>query len=299
MFGRRCTGVLFAVLVALAPRVASGAGWAWPVGGSVVLPYAAAWTDAAGRTCTHGGVDIAANGGAPVTASVGGRVSFAGRVPAASGGSVLAVSVVTADGLRVTYMPLAAADVSTGCDVEAGSRLGTLADTGDRSLREPHLHLSVHRGETAIDPAAFLEGPATIAAPAAAGQLPPGGQSSSPAPRQVALSAPAPCLPDPAAMRAAPAQAVPAGPGFAVPLELGPRIDARIRPLPVTLRLDPRAAVAQARAAALAGRGLAVRLLLGALALVALVRLVGTAARSLAPCGSAAPVLADARRDRP
>lgn len=148
------------VVVALStPAVALASGtWPWPLGTSISLPYGAAYTAADGRRCTHGGVDIAEEPGASVRSCTAGAVSFAGLVPAGDGERAYAVTVLAADGLKVTYLPLERVSVRAGESVGPREVLGTLAASGDGSSAVPHLHLGVRRGDRQIDPAALLAG---------------------------------------------------------------------------------------------------------------------------------------------
>jgi hypothetical protein len=146
-----------AVLSLLQPvqAVASG-GWAWPAEGPVATAYGVRYTSAQGVSCTHGGVDIAASAGTTVRACVAGEVVFSGQVPAGEGERSWAVTVLTADGLRVSYLPLRRASVSKGAGVREGTALGDLAGEGDSSSAAPHLHLGVRRGDTRLDPLSLL-----------------------------------------------------------------------------------------------------------------------------------------------
>ncbi len=186
-------------LVCAWPASALAADWPWPVEGPVDLQYGAPWTDATGRTCTHHGIDIGTDEDASVLACEEGMVAFAGRVPAAGGGTVLAVTVRTADGLRVTYMPLASSPVSEGSRVAAGEAIGRAAPEGDGSSEGPHLHLSIKHGESSMDPMAFLR-PRSEPVPVGVAE------PSSPAPvsdaagqGQPAVSGPAPVVSAPGA----------------------------------------------------------------------------------------------------
>jgi hypothetical protein len=180
MFRRRL-GAGMAALLALAiacPATACAAGpWSWPVEGRLIVAYGATYPGAQGKPCTHGGADIAADAGAPVRACTAGEVSFSGRVPAGEGTQAFAVTVLTADGLKVTYLPLRSISVHRGENVAIGEALGTLAESGDASSAAPHLHLGVHRGGAALDPMSFLgggvspvPGPAPVAPGAKAAQ---------------------------------------------------------------------------------------------------------------------------------
>jgi hypothetical protein len=146
-----------AVAVWLAPGAArASGGWEWPVTGGPALRYGAKYADAEGGSHTHGGLDIAADEGSAVSASAAGEVVFAGLVPAGEGARAWAVTVLTADGLRVSYLPLASLRVKAGQSVSAAADLGALSGSGDASSDAPHLHLGVKRGSASLDPLAFL-----------------------------------------------------------------------------------------------------------------------------------------------
>lgn len=162
----RRTAVAALAALLLVPGAALAAQcWAWPVGSSVSLPYGAAYTASDGRRCTHGGIDIPAPAGAVVSACAPGSVTFAGLVPAGAGRRATAVSVATDDGLHVTYLPLERAMVHTGSRVAAGDEIGELAEAGDGSSAETHLHLGVKRGSRALDPLSLLSCEAPSPAP--------------------------------------------------------------------------------------------------------------------------------------
>ena len=209
MFGkfRALVAIAFAAaLLVFAPATArASGGWPWPVDGPVLLGYGASYVNAQGKTCTHGGVDVGAPAGTGVHASVAGQVSFAGLVPAGDGERAYAVTVLTSDGLRVTYLPLRTVAVKRGESVAAGDGLGSLAEGGDASSASSHLHIGVHRGDADLDPLSFLgavggspsapEAPPSAAKASSPG-LPVGSKSAShatarPAPAQSAVPAPA------------------------------------------------------------------------------------------------------------
>ncbi|MFJ8810208.1 murein hydrolase activator EnvC family protein [Streptomyces sp. NPDC102490] len=131
----------------MVPAVARG----WPVGTRPVVlrgwePPATPYGPG------HRGVDLAADGGAPVRAVAAGRVSFAGPV---AGRGVVSVEL-TGTGeppLRTTYAPVEAA-VRKGDEVTAGELLGTVEQTG------PHctacLHWGLLRGEVYLNPLSLL-----------------------------------------------------------------------------------------------------------------------------------------------
>lgn len=128
----------------------------------VLLGYEAFYSQG-GRSVVHRGVDLSASKGDAVSTPFAGRVSFAGRVPSPGGGSRNAVTIEFGDGLRITFLPLDAITVKTGQQVSAGEGIGAVAVVAGESSPSPHLHVSVRRGETYIDPMPFLPIPrATI-----------------------------------------------------------------------------------------------------------------------------------------
>jgi hypothetical protein len=184
-------GVL-AVLVAvflLSPGAAAGSFEpGWPLAGPapMVLEFGERYEALDGSSVVHRGIDLAGEAGCAVAGVLPGAVTFAGRVPSGEGATALAVTVESGD-IRLTYSPLAEISVSAGEAVDAGSRLGTLAETGDRSHPEPHLHLSARRGTLYIDPMPFLAAPvAGVAGEFEAVAAP------SPAPDSPAVPAPSP-----------------------------------------------------------------------------------------------------------
>lgn len=146
-----------------ATQPAAGRGaWPWPLLGELITAYKNGNDPyAAGQ---HRGIDIAAPVGAPVRAVVGGRVSFAGRLP--DGG--LAVTLASADGdWLISSLHLSALGVARGERVGAGALLGRVGTSGRRSASVPHLHLSVRRtaSRAYVDPMALLGAPRVADAP--------------------------------------------------------------------------------------------------------------------------------------
>lgn len=150
----RFLAALVAALL-LAPAALAD-GWSAPLPETrVVLGYAATYEGSSGN-CTHSGVDLAAEAGEGVRSVGDGTVKFAGRVPGSDGGQVYAVTIALADGTQATLMPLASLSVATGDAVSSGQRLGDLAESGDRSYAEPHLHLGATRNGARLDPMTLL-----------------------------------------------------------------------------------------------------------------------------------------------
>lgn len=123
-----------------------------PVPGGVVLAFGAAY-ESGGKHVTHRGLDLQGSAGDTVRAACDGEVTFAGAVPAEGGGRTLAVTIRSADGLLVCVSPLATTSVRKGTPVAAGDPLGELAQSGDGSWNDTHVHLSVRDGDTYIEPA--------------------------------------------------------------------------------------------------------------------------------------------------
>ncbi len=130
--------------------------------GAVVLGYGETYHHAEGSS-VHRGVDVALAAGEVVPALIEGDVTFAGRVPSSSGGSITCVTIRSGDD-ALTVSPLEQIRVKKGQRVEAGLALGTLAASGDPSLEEPHVHVSLRRDGVYVDPSSLL----SFASPAAA-----------------------------------------------------------------------------------------------------------------------------------
>lgn len=146
-----------AAAIAVCLLSASGAS-ALPAGGTVLLAFGATYTGPDGRASVHRGVDVACEPGDAVLAPAGGRVAFVGRVPDASGSTMLAVTLSTAEG-SLTLMPLQSAGVAKGDTVERGASVGVAAGFGDRSGDQPHVHVGLRRGDVYVDPSALVVAP--------------------------------------------------------------------------------------------------------------------------------------------
>lgn len=201
MFGRVLLYIVLSLVVsAFALPEAAVAGWPLSGPAEVILGYGQTYPCGSG-VVVHRGVDLSAEPGAAILAAFDGRVSFAGRVPAASGGTRGAVTIEFGDGLRITCLPLDDIGVSSGQQVTAGSVIGTLSGTGDESSPVSHLHVSIRRADAYLDPMAYLVAPAAVSAlpetaPVEAPEVaePPSVESPilEPAPSAGAVSAPMP-----------------------------------------------------------------------------------------------------------
>ena len=112
------------------------------------------------KSYVHSGIDISASAGMQISSPLAGTVRFTGAVPSGdsrvSGTSdqktMLAVSIELQDERVVTLMPFARVDVCAGEDVAEGERLGTLAESGDVSSSQTHLHMGLKQGNRYYDP---------------------------------------------------------------------------------------------------------------------------------------------------
>jgi len=96
------------------------------------------------------GLDISAAAGAPVRAVAAGRVVHAGWFK----GYGNLVIVDHGDGYHTLVAHLASMTTAAGEDVEAGSLLGTVGDTG--SMKGAYLYFEVREKGRPLDPAAWL-----------------------------------------------------------------------------------------------------------------------------------------------
>jgi murein DD-endopeptidase MepM/ murein hydrolase activator NlpD len=104
-----------------------------------------------GRLAFHSGIDYAAPRGTTVLSAGAGTVTFVGQI---SGyGNV--VEVTHASGLVTRYGHLSGFIAKEGQNVSTGTPIARVGSTG-RSTG-PHLHFEIRRGETAVNPARYLE----------------------------------------------------------------------------------------------------------------------------------------------
>jgi murein DD-endopeptidase MepM/ murein hydrolase activator NlpD len=133
------------------PTPREGATLAVPLFGTLVRAWNAPEDDpfAAG----HRGVDVAAALDEPVRASADGIVSFAGNVAGNR-----SVTVDHAGGIQTTYSFLASVAVKKGAHVLLGDVVGAVGRGHPNEQLPPHVHLSVRRNGTYVDPIGFYVG---------------------------------------------------------------------------------------------------------------------------------------------
>lgn len=192
-----CLSFLLTQLVA-SPVVLAEGTWSWPAAGELLTTYRNGDDPyAAGQ---HRGIDIGAPVGSSVRAATGGTVTFAGT----AGSSGMTVAVRTEDGrFDTAYLHLDSIAVGEGDVVEQGKELGTVGESGQRSIEAPHVHFGVRdAGERHAyrDPLLFLGAPGTpdpqppagpVPAPVKPRPIPAPAPGSAPVPRP----APRPALP--------------------------------------------------------------------------------------------------------
>ncbi len=113
-----------------------------------------------GGSRDHHGVDIFAPRGTPVVSATKGRVSRVEITPI--GGKVVWVND-TEEPNRVYYAHLDSQVVRDGMDVERGTLLGFVGNTGNARTTPPHLHFGVYRRRQGpVDPYYYLFRPSQI-----------------------------------------------------------------------------------------------------------------------------------------
>ncbi len=136
-----------------AAKPAAGANFLWPVKGRVIAGFGA------GPDGTHNeGINIAAPRGAPVAATAGGVVVYAGNELRGYGNLIL---IKHPEGWISAYAHLDVILVKRGERVSRGQVIGRVGDTG--SVNAPQLHFELRRADRAVDPLKFLAPRSTAA----------------------------------------------------------------------------------------------------------------------------------------
>jgi hypothetical protein len=145
--GNRLATLGVAMLVSLVLS-STAAGWAWPIEGPVLRPFAAEGDPYAGGQ--HRGIDIGGAAGDELRASAAGVVSFTGRLPHEG----LCLTIRTPDGYSITLVHLGSIGVPTGTAVEEGEVVATIGPSGEAEWGEPYVHLGVR---LTADPNGYLD----------------------------------------------------------------------------------------------------------------------------------------------
>lgn len=119
----------------------AGDAFIWPVNGDVVKRF---------NPDEHRGIDIAANAGDDVLATLDGVVNWIGKTPRGEP----CISIDHPNGLTSTYLPVRAT-VSKGQSVKAGDIIGTLSSEIDKTSDLPHLHFGFFDTSTRGNPFYF------------------------------------------------------------------------------------------------------------------------------------------------
>ncbi|QZH76140.1 MAG: M23 family metallopeptidase [Erythrobacter sp.] len=104
-----------------------------------------------GSAAMHSGLDFSAPHGSPIHAAADGRVSFVG----VKSGYGNVVEISHGSGMITRYAHMSRFTTRVGAQVEAGSVIGAIGNTG-RSTG-PHLHFEVRINGRAVNPRPFLE----------------------------------------------------------------------------------------------------------------------------------------------
>ncbi len=118
----------------------------------------------------HLGIDVLAADGTSVYAPVKGTVSFFGKVPKADGRQVFALTIKTADSSLVSLSPLESDGFKKEDPIAQGQKLGIISPSGDPSLAQSHLHMSLRVNKRYVDPSKLVQFAFSSAPQASAGQ---------------------------------------------------------------------------------------------------------------------------------
>jgi murein DD-endopeptidase MepM/ murein hydrolase activator NlpD len=140
-------------------RLRQGSQFAWPTRGRLVQGYGCTgfYLNPARGSCSHfhDGIDIAGYLGTPIRAAAVGVISYIGWNPWDHKQRAFMVVVAHPSGLETLYgHVLPRRGVRVGQLVRRGEVIGYMGSTG--MATGVHLHLEMRRGETTLDPLAFL-----------------------------------------------------------------------------------------------------------------------------------------------
>jgi murein DD-endopeptidase MepM/ murein hydrolase activator NlpD len=107
------------------------------------------------RGRTHPAIDIGAEKGTPIVSPVSGKVVSV-QTTGIGGNNV---RIAGNDGNTYYFAHMRdAANVKQGQLISGGQHIGFVGNTGSASSTEPHLHFSVKRGNSYVNPVTMLEG---------------------------------------------------------------------------------------------------------------------------------------------
>ncbi len=129
----------------------SNQGWVLPVAGVISDPYGPRPNrPVAGVGDFHGGTDIAALCGTPVSAATGGTVTFAGS----NGTYGNWILVDHGNGIQTGYAHNSTIRVDVGQNIAAGEIIAEVGNTGASS--GCHLHFEIRVNDAQVDPEPFM-----------------------------------------------------------------------------------------------------------------------------------------------
>jgi murein DD-endopeptidase MepM/ murein hydrolase activator NlpD len=131
-------------------KLALGELFIYPVRGRLSSPYGWRNDPISGARRFHAALDMAANTGTPVKASMDGRVATVGL------NSVYGKYIILSHGggFQTLYAHLNSVAVAQGAYVNQGSKIGEVGSTGYST--GPHLHFAVYRNGKPVNPLEYL-----------------------------------------------------------------------------------------------------------------------------------------------
>jgi murein DD-endopeptidase MepM/ murein hydrolase activator NlpD len=123
----------------------------WPIHTSIICPFGMRFHPIFKRYIPHLGLDIAADYGAPITATADGEVSYAGW----ESGYGNLVKINHGNGYETRYGHNSQILVYVGQKVKKGQKISLAGATGDAT--GPHCHYEVRINDIPINPVPFLQ----------------------------------------------------------------------------------------------------------------------------------------------
>ncbi|MEZ7893122.1 MAG: M23 family metallopeptidase [Candidatus Wallbacteria bacterium] len=123
----------------------------WPVRGVVTSKFGMRLHPVWGESKMHTGIDIGAGKGRPITAAMGGKVTFAGWL----GGYGKLVEIKHPKGYTTRYAHMSKINVKVGQEVTSSKIVGYVGDTGTSTGY--HLHFEVRKNGNPLNPLAYIQ----------------------------------------------------------------------------------------------------------------------------------------------